>query len=78
MRNPGLYRLKKGSRLGHLVEKAGGFTDSADTDDINLALRLSDGVKVRIPRAGILRRMGIGEGPEPTYIRPPIIPERVY
>lgn len=42
---PDVYSLAKDSRLVDLVEKAGGFTDKAYIDDLNLAQMLNDGEK---------------------------------
>lgn len=39
---PGVYEMKGGSRLYELVEAAGGFTDRAATESLNLAEELSD------------------------------------
>ena len=43
---PDVYSLAKDSRLVDLVEKAGGFTDKAYIDDLNLAQLLNDGEKI--------------------------------
>ncbi len=45
----GVYELPTGSRVVDAVRAAGGFTGEADSDYINQALVLSDGVKVKIP-----------------------------
>lgn len=45
----GVLELEKGSRIIDAVNKAGGFTDEADTEKVNLAYALTDGVKVYIP-----------------------------
>ena len=42
---PDVYSLAEGARLVDLVEKAGGFTDKAYIDDLNLAQVLNDGEK---------------------------------
>ena len=47
--SPGVYELPLGSRIVAAVEVAGGFTIDAATEAINLAERLSDGIKVRVP-----------------------------
>ncbi len=47
--NPGVIELKEESRLIDAVEKAGGLTNLADTNKINLAYILSDGLKINIP-----------------------------
>jgi len=47
--NPGVYEIEVGSRVIDAVELAGGFTDVACSDEINLAGVLSDSVRVYIP-----------------------------
>ncbi|WP_296113699.1 DUF655 domain-containing protein [uncultured Anaerococcus sp.] len=47
--NSGVYDIIEGDRLDDLVKKAGGFTEKADLDSINLALRLEDQMKIYIP-----------------------------
>lgn len=49
VKNWGVIELKKGARIIDAVNMAGGFTDEADTEKINLAYELTDGVKVYIP-----------------------------
>ena len=48
---PGYYELKYGSRLKDLVILAGGETDNADLNSVNLAMRLIDGEEIVIPTA---------------------------
>lgn len=45
----GVYDIKDGDRLDDLVKKAGGLTERADINAINLALRLEDQMKIYIP-----------------------------
>ncbi len=47
--NSGVYDIKDGDRLDDLVKRAGGFTEKADMDSINLAMRLEDQMKIYIP-----------------------------
>ena len=49
---PDVYALPEGSRMYEAVELAGGLAEDADADQVNLAVALSDGQKVRIPRKG--------------------------
>ena len=49
---PGVYTLPTGSRIGDLVEAAGGLAQDADADRLNLAGPLSDGARVYVPRIG--------------------------
>src|SRR3989344_218811 len=45
---PGVYKLPADSRVNDLVSQAGGLTDTANIDAINLAAKLSDGQKIHI------------------------------
>lgn len=49
---PGLYRLRKGSRIDDLLRAAGGALGDADLDRVNLAAPVADGVRVHVPRRG--------------------------
>jgi len=52
--NPGMYKLKGGSRVQDALVMAGGFSESADREYVaqylNLAQKLTDGVKLYIPK----------------------------
>lgn len=50
--SPGLYRLPEGSRLGDLIDAAGGTKPAADLSTVNLAQRLNDGGQIVIPPRG--------------------------
>ena len=50
VKDPGVYTLEDGDRLGKLVEAAGGTADDADLDAINLAGLLRDEDHWHIPR----------------------------
>lgn len=45
----GVYELSVNSRIDDIVNMAEGFTQEAYTDDINLAYKLEDGMKIHIP-----------------------------
>lgn len=49
VRAPGVYELEADCRINAAVEAAGGFSEEADTEYVNLAARLQDGVKLQIP-----------------------------
>ncbi len=49
VKNPGVYQVKKGTRLVDLIEKAGGLTQKANLDAINQASFVEDGSKIIIP-----------------------------
>lgn len=46
---PGVYSLLYGSRVKDAIEKSGGLTDNADTNLINLAMPLNDGMQIWVP-----------------------------
>ena len=48
VRNPGLYSLPYGSRVKDAVEAAGGFTNEAYVEGLNLAARLRDGQHIPV------------------------------
>jgi competence protein ComEA len=47
--NPGLYTLPLDSRVNDAIQAAGGFTDDANTDILNLAKTLEDGEQIIVP-----------------------------
>lgn len=47
--HPGVVEVKVGSRIVDVVEEAGGFTQEANWDSINLAYIVEDGQKITIP-----------------------------
>jgi competence protein ComEA len=47
--NPAVYDLPAESIIEDIVQLAGGFSETADRDVVNLALRLSDGLHVHVP-----------------------------
>lgn len=49
VQNPGVYELPLESRIYQLVEAAGGMSEDADGQSVNLAEIVSDGQMVRIP-----------------------------
>lgn len=50
--NPGYYEVRNGSRLKDVINKAGGKTDDADLDRVNLAQKVLDGEEIIIPKKG--------------------------
>lgn len=53
VRHPGLVTLPVGTRLESAIEAAGGATEAADAQSLNLAGRLTDGQKIVVPLRGI-------------------------
>jgi len=52
VRTPGLYLLPAGARVVDAVAAAGGFSEDADRDAVNLARTLDDGEQLPVPREG--------------------------
>lgn len=48
--NPGVYYIEEGMRLNDIVELCGGFKDTADLSEMNLAEKLNDSDKIFIPK----------------------------
>ncbi len=57
VQRPGLYQLREGDRGIDAVAAAGGFAETADQSQLNLARPLSDGEQIHVP--------AIGETPSP-------------
>ena len=47
---PGLYQVTKGCRAQQVIELAGGVTEEADMDRVNLAQLCKDGGHIKVPR----------------------------
>lgn len=47
--NPGVYELKEGQRVFEAIEMAGGFSDKAAEDYLNLAEPVWDGMRLEVP-----------------------------
>lgn len=50
--HPGLYKFGAGSRINDAIKAAGGATEDAALESLNLAQPLDDGMEIRVPRAG--------------------------
>ncbi len=50
--NPGVYELKEGSRVYEAIKMAGGVTENADMNYLNLAQILHDAQKIYVPMKG--------------------------
>ena len=48
--NPGVYYIEDEMRLNDIVELCGGFKDTADLSEVNLAEKLNDSDKIFIPK----------------------------
>ena len=49
IKKEGIYELEENSRIADSIEAAGGLTEDANIENINLAYVLADGMKIHIP-----------------------------
>ena len=47
--SPGVYKLKSGTRVFEAIEAAGGVTEEADTNAVNLARPVTDEMQIYVP-----------------------------
>ncbi|MGE0879975.1 MAG: helix-hairpin-helix domain-containing protein [Acidimicrobiia bacterium] len=52
VRRPGVYAVRTGARVTDVVDAAGGPTPEADVDAIALAIAVTDGQRVYVPKKG--------------------------
>lgn len=52
VKQPGVYRVRAGSRVIDAVQRAGGLTSGAEQAGINLVARVQDGQQIVVPRRG--------------------------
>lgn len=50
--NPGVYYMNQGDRIGDAIDKAGGTTEEADPDQLNLSLKVYDEMPLYVPKKG--------------------------
>ena len=73
---PGVYGLPAGSRVYEAIEAAGGFSEAAVPDYLNLAQVLEDGMKIQVPdreqaeewKAQGLNQPGVSAGGMPAGV----------
>ena len=68
VKNPGVFILQEGDRVLEAVEKAGGFSEDALKETVNLAARIYDGQQVYIPREGEEVPPAVHQGNQPQKI----------
>lgn len=64
--SPGVYYLEAGSRVHEAVELAGGLSDDAAQEYVNLASALEDGQQLYIPTLEEAEEQGLSAGVEDT------------
>ena len=70
VKQAGVYRLAPDSRVADAIEQAGGASENADLDALNLAEPLQDGQKIHVPRKGE------ASAPTTASVSPPRTPRR--
>ena len=69
---PGFYGVPENSRIFHAIEAAGGFSNSAAQEDLNLAEGINDGEQIRVlTRSEVSKR----DAPAPTPAPGVYVPE---
>lgn len=74
VRDPGLYRLAAGARVGAVIERAGGVERRADLSAVNLAAELQDGQQVLVPARGAAATPSLSTATAPTTGEEPSAP----
>lgn len=79
VQRPGIYDLPAGSRATDAVAKAGGFTELANLEKVNLAKKLKDGSQVNVPSLSAARRKLLQKSGETTTVKTAdtAVPEKV-
>jgi len=52
VKKPGVYQMKAGDRVKDAIDAAGGLTEEADSQKVNLAKRLEDQMVIVVPKVG--------------------------
>lgn len=73
VRNPGLIYLPNGARTHDAIAAAGGPTEQAELDSLNLAERIQDGAKLVVPTKGTPTPMPRASEPKPPSDVNPLI-----
>ncbi len=59
---PGVVQLSEGARAKEAIDACGGFLATADTNGVNLAQKLKDGMQVKVPEKASLSMQENGSG----------------
>jgi competence protein ComEA len=60
VRIPGVYVAEEAERVIDLIKKAGGFTDKADQNQVNLSQHVEDEMVIHVPNLGDSENIQIG------------------
>ncbi|MBI5831294.1 MAG: helix-hairpin-helix domain-containing protein [Armatimonadetes bacterium] len=70
VKQPGMYRLAAGARVSDALAAAGGRLENARLDDLNLAARVKDGLRLYVP-TNDERREQVVVATEDVYVHDP-------
>lgn len=62
IQNPGVWELRPGDRIFRAIEMAGGVTEDAAVDSLNLAAEVTDGMKLWVPSREEMKALGEKNG----------------
>lgn len=60
--NPGVYEVPEGSRLADVIDVAGGFSEDASIESLNLARTVTDGEQIRVYSVEEVEERSAGQG----------------
>ena len=66
VKKPGLYEVAADSRIADVIEAAGGFTDKASKNYLNLATIVNDGQKIVVPSKSEVKNGLVAANGEPA------------
>ena len=67
---PGVVQLAEGARAKDAVDACGGFLPTADTNGVNLAQKLKDGMQVTVPEKMTAAAQGVTGGAQAGATKP--------
>lgn len=63
---PGVYYVTRDTRIGQVIDEAGGFSADADQNSLNLAAYVYDGQRIHVPSQSEVSPQTISDQSEPT------------
>lgn len=67
IQNPGVWELRPGDRIFRAIEMAGGVTEDAAVDSLNLAAEVTDGMKLWVPSREEMKALGEKNGDSAVF-----------
>ena len=69
IQNPGVWELRPGDRIFRAIEMAGGVTEDAAVDSLNLAAEVTDGMKLWVPSREEMKALGEKNGDSAVFTK---------